>query len=81
MNRTPLRVTYSQPSDLRRWQAWCSDIDEHQEMIVQLTSGLDPFGDREQVVRALPDPGSWFCVGQSFVRRFACGCVVSVHFG
>ena len=79
MSKRSLSVQFSESPTLTRFGAWCLDLEDHQQTIIDLTRGLDPYGDPASTVRALPDPGSWVVVGGSFVRVFPCGCLLSVH--
>ena len=79
MPQRSLSVRFSESPVYGRHGSWCAYLEEHQQTIVDLTRGLDPYGDRSAVVRSLPDPESWVCVGSAFVRAFPCGCLLSIH--
>lgn len=77
--RTPIRLRLSHSPLANAFDAWCIDIESHQDFIVSLSKGLDPFAAPDQVLRSLPDPCSWVCLGRAFIWRFPCGCLLSIN--
>ncbi len=56
----------------------CRQFDDHARVLSDLCDGLDPYADRYGLVRSLPAPDQWQCVGDGFRREFPCGCVLTV---
>jgi len=61
-------------------EPYCDEVPDHLEMVEALSRAFELGDTAGAVVRSLPDPGAWVCIGTVFARWFECGCLVRVGF-